>query len=110
MPGSVAAGVRGLCPQAHAERRARKARVGIPASAAGGRPARPEGHGPGRARRLFSETTIEAHLDHLAAGQADDGGWTFNWPAWSPAAERDWRGSLTVDARHVLRAHGRLAS
>jgi hypothetical protein len=63
-----------------------------------------------RARRLFSEATIEAHLDHLAAGQADDGGWTFNWPAWSPAAERDWRGSLKVDALHVLRAHGRLAS
>ena len=50
-----------------------------------------------------------AHLDHLAQGQKEDGGWAFNWPAWSPAAERDWRGFLTVDALRVLRANGRLA-
>jgi hypothetical protein len=59
------------------------------------------------ARRLFDADTIEAHLDHLAGGQGDDGGWTFNWPAWSPAAESDWRGFLTVDALRVLRANGR---
>ena len=59
------------------------------------------------ARRLFDVRTIEAHLDHLAAAQRDDGGWTFNWPAWSPAAESDWRGFLTVDALRVLRANGR---
>ena len=60
------------------------------------------------ARRLFDEATIEAHLDHLAAGQADDGGWTFNWPAWSPVAASEWRGSRTVDALRTLRANGRL--
>jgi hypothetical protein len=59
------------------------------------------------ARALFDEATIKAHLDHLAHAQRDDGGWTFNWPAWSPAAERDWRGFLTVDALCVLRANGR---
>ena len=59
------------------------------------------------ARRLFDTRTIEAHLDHLAASQRDDGGWMFNWPAWSPAAEADWRGFLTVDALRVLRANGR---
>jgi hypothetical protein len=59
------------------------------------------------ARRLFDARTIEAHLDHLAAAQRDDGGWMFNWPAWSPAAEADWRGFLTVDALRVLRANGR---
>jgi hypothetical protein len=59
------------------------------------------------ARRLFDAATIEAHLDHLAGAQRDDGGWTFNWPAWSPAAESDWRGFLTVDALRVLRANGR---
>jgi hypothetical protein len=59
------------------------------------------------ARRLFDDGTIEAHLDHLAGGQQEDGGWTFNWPAWSPAAELDWRGSLTVDALAVLAANGR---
>ena len=59
------------------------------------------------ARALFDKPVIEAHLDHLAHGQDDDGGWTFNWPAWSPAAEREWRGFLTVEALHVLRANGR---
>jgi hypothetical protein len=60
------------------------------------------------ARRLFDGATIDAHLDHLAAGQAEDGGWTFNWLAWSPVAASEWRGSLTVDALRTLRANGRL--
>jgi hypothetical protein len=59
------------------------------------------------ARRLFRPEVIEAHLDHLAAAQQDDGGWTFNWPAWSPAAAADWRGSITVDALRLLRGNGR---
>ena len=59
------------------------------------------------ARGVFSEAVIEAHLDHLAGAQGDDGGWMFNWPSWSPAAEADWRGFLTVDALRVLRANGR---
>jgi hypothetical protein len=59
------------------------------------------------ARGLFSEAVIEAHLDHLAGAQGEDGGWMFNWPSWSPAAEADWRGFLTVDALRVLRANGR---
>src|SRR5580704_793717 len=59
------------------------------------------------ARRPLAPHTIQAHLDHLAAAQRDDGGWMFNWPAWSPAAEADWRGFLTVDALRVLRANGR---
>lgn len=58
------------------------------------------------ARSLFDDATVTAHLDHLAQGQLEDGGWTFNWPAWSPAAERDWRGFCTVDALRVLRANG----
>src|ERR1700759_1517242 len=60
------------------------------------------------ARPLFDEATIKAHLDHLAGAQLDDGGWTFNWLAWSPAAEREWRGALTVDALRLLRGNGRL--
>jgi hypothetical protein len=59
------------------------------------------------ARRLFDPATIEAHLDHLASAQRDDGGWTFNWPSWSPAAESDWRGFRTVDNLRILRANGR---
>ena len=60
------------------------------------------------ARRLFDEATMEAHLDHLVDSQADDGGWTFDWLAWSPVAASEWRGSLTVDALRTLRANGRL--
>jgi hypothetical protein len=60
------------------------------------------------ARSLFDDVTVKAHLDHLAQAQLEDGGWTFNWLAWSPAAELDWRGFLTVDALRVLRANGRL--
>jgi hypothetical protein len=56
---------------------------------------------------MFDQPTIEAHLDHLARCQLDDGAWTFNWRAWSPLAEMDWRGSLTVDALGVLAANGR---
>ena len=59
------------------------------------------------ARALFDDATIAAHLDHLAAAQRDDGGWMFNWLAWSAAAEADWRGFLTVEALRVLRANGR---
>jgi hypothetical protein len=59
------------------------------------------------ARGLFDAATIDAHLDHLAAAQRDDGGWMFNWTSWSTAAEADWRGFMTVDALRVLRANGR---
>jgi hypothetical protein len=58
------------------------------------------------ARRLFEPATIAAHLDHLAAAQQDDGGWTFNWLAWSPVAAAEWRGVVTVEALRVLRANG----
>src|SRR5260370_2158263 len=61
------------------------------------------------ARSAFDDAVISAHLDHLAAGQRDDGGWTFNWPAWSPAAEGDWRGYITVEPLRSLRANGRLS-
>jgi len=61
------------------------------------------------ARELFGEATIKANVDHLARAQLEDGGWTFNWLAWSPAAEREWRGFLTVDALRLLRANGYLA-
>jgi hypothetical protein len=59
------------------------------------------------ARSLFDRQVIDGGLDHLAAAQQPDGGWTFNWMAWSPAAEREWRGHKTVEALHILQAHGR---
>jgi hypothetical protein len=58
-------------------------------------------------RGLFDDDEIAADLDRLERGQREDGGWTFDWPAWSPAAEADWRGSLTVDALALLRENGR---
>jgi hypothetical protein len=60
------------------------------------------------ARSLFSDAVIGAHLDHLGAEQRDDGGWMFNWPSWSPAAELDWRGFVTVESLVTLRDNGRL--
>ena len=59
------------------------------------------------ARSLFEPKVIDAHLDHLTAAQRDDGGWMFNWLAWSPAAELEWRGAVTVNALHLLRRNGR---
>ena len=59
------------------------------------------------ARPLFDPAAVDAHLDQLAGGQQADGGWTFNFPAWSPAAEADWRGSVTVDALDTLRRNER---
>jgi len=61
------------------------------------------------ARGLFEPAVIEACLDHLARGQRDDGGWTFNWLAWSPVAAAEWRGAMTVNAAARLCANGRLA-
>ncbi|HEY1914212.1 MAG TPA: hypothetical protein VGH27_01435 [Streptosporangiaceae bacterium] len=60
------------------------------------------------ARSLFTDAVIEANLEHLAGAQREDGGWMFTWPAWSPAAEQDWRGFVTVEALTTLRAYGRL--
>jgi hypothetical protein len=75
-----------------------------------------EGHSPlnfapqpdSLARRLFHDDVIESHLNALAAAQQPDGGWTFNWTAWNPAASLEWRGWITVEALLTLRAYGRL--
>jgi hypothetical protein len=61
-----------------------------------------------RSRHLFDDDAIERDLDALAAGQRDDGGWTFGWPDWSPVATHEWRGVLTLHSLRVLRANGRL--
>jgi hypothetical protein len=60
------------------------------------------------ARRLFSDAEIAGHLDALAAGQQEDGGWQVGWPAWTPAAGLEWRGWATVRALAILRAYERL--
>jgi hypothetical protein len=59
-------------------------------------------------RSLFTDEQIAPHLQAMASGQAEDGGWSFNWTAWSPAATLDWRGFVTVRTLQTLRAHGSL--
>jgi hypothetical protein len=61
------------------------------------------------ARRLFTDDVIDAHLDALARAQQEDGGWPFNWLAWSPAAAVEWRGIVTIEALTTLRAYGRMS-
>jgi hypothetical protein len=64
---------------------------------------------PGRrSRALFTEDQIEAGLDQLEGGQADDGGWTFDWGEWSPGQSVEARGIVTLRALATLYAHGRL--
>ena len=61
-----------------------------------------------RSRELIGEAQIEAHLDLVEAEQQADGGWMFDWLAWSPAQTNDWRGVVTIRALTWLRDHGRL--
>jgi hypothetical protein len=64
----------------------------------------------GRSRVLFTAEQIAADLDSLERGQRDDGGWAFDWLAWSPGQAVEWRGAITVKALSKLRAHGRIAA
>jgi hypothetical protein len=59
-------------------------------------------------RRLWSDEVIDRHLDALAARQQPDGGWTFNWQAWAPMVECEWRGAVTLEALTTLRDYGRI--
>jgi len=61
-----------------------------------------------RSRVLFDAALVDAHLDHLAGAQRDDGGWTFDWMAWRKAASAEWRGIVTLHALDLLAASGRL--
>ena len=58
-----------------------------------------------------TRSIIERHLDHLENGQREDGGWTFNFPAWSSAQENDWRGcSRLTRSSRCATTGARLAS
>jgi hypothetical protein len=54
-------------------------------------------------RGLFTTAAIEAHLDLVEAEQQEDGGWMFDWLAWSPAQTAAWRGIVTIRALTWLR-------
>ena len=83
----------------------------VPVGGAEGEALRPLDLSPrpgSRSRGLVSEAQIEAHLDALESEQQDDGGWMFDWLAWSPAQTIDWRGNVTIRALSWLRDNGRL--
>jgi hypothetical protein len=100
------------------EQRARAAIASLAAGVDQSALAGPDGEGlraldlsphPGtRSRDLISETLIEAHLDAVESGQQEDGGWMFDFLAWSPAQTTEWRGVVTIEALTCLREHGRL--
>jgi hypothetical protein len=62
-----------------------------------------------RSRALFTDEQVSRCLDALEAGQQADGGWTFEWAAWSPAQADESRGLVTLRALQTLQAHGRLS-
>jgi hypothetical protein len=57
------------------------------------------------ARDLLAADVVAADVARLAAQQQPDGGWPLEWNAYSPAAELEWRGHLTVNAIDLLRAN-----
>jgi hypothetical protein len=57
-------------------------------------------------RASFSAEAVATDLGRLAGGQRPDGGWTVDYPTYSPAAALEWRGYVTVQAVAVLRAAG----
>jgi hypothetical protein len=61
-----------------------------------------------RSRGAVGQAQIDAHLDIVESEQQDDGGWMFDWLAWSPAQNNDWRGNVTIRALTWLRDNGRL--
>jgi hypothetical protein len=61
-----------------------------------------------RSRALFIEEQIEADLDRLAEEQQGDGGWMFDFGAWSPGQLAEYRGLVTLQALATLDAHRRL--
>jgi len=61
-----------------------------------------------RGRALFTDAQIEADLDRLEQAQQPDGGWMFDFAAWSPGQLAECRGLVTLHALATLDAHRRL--
>jgi hypothetical protein len=57
-------------------------------------------------RSMFDADVIAADLERLASEQRPDGGWQQDFTSYSPAADLEWRGYLTVYAVSVLQANG----
>ncbi|WP_216206833.1 hypothetical protein [Amycolatopsis aidingensis] len=58
-------------------------------------------------RAVFPADAVRAHLDALAAAQAEDGGWPLSWRPPGPAAELEWRGVCTLNALRILAVNPR---
>jgi hypothetical protein len=58
--------------------------------------------GPLDAPALHDQNALVDARAELDTAQQPDGGWSFAWPEWNPAATLDWRGSITVDALAAL--------
>jgi hypothetical protein len=61
----------------------------------------------GPVRELFDQGLIDAELDRLESEQ-EDGGWRVDFASYSPAAELEWRGHMTVNVLALLKRNGRL--
>ncbi|GAA3114215.1 hypothetical protein [Streptomyces echinatus] len=59
------------------------------------------------ARAWFTDEEMTRSLDHLAAGQREDGGWSVRRRRWAPAPALEARPRVTIEALRILRAHGR---
>ncbi|WP_030608873.1 hypothetical protein [Streptomyces achromogenes] len=59
------------------------------------------------ARAWFTDDEMTRSLDHLAAGQQEDGGWPVTWRQWAPAPTLEARPMVTIEALRTLRAYGR---
>ncbi|WEO94902.1 hypothetical protein A6P39_013245 [Streptomyces sp. FXJ1.172] len=64
-------------------------------------------HPDSLARAWFTDDEMARSLDHLAAGQQDDGGWPIRWRPWSPAPALEARAMVTIAALRTLRSYGR---
>lgn len=58
------------------------------------------------AARWFTADELRVALAHLAASQAEDGGWSAHSLAWNPAVGVEWRGLATLNALVTLTAFG----
>ncbi|HEX7303278.1 hypothetical protein [Lentzea sp.] len=61
------------------------------------------------ARAWFTGEQLENDLDELERGQQEDGGWNFNFPAFTPITHFEWRSIATIDALLTLRRYGRIS-
>lgn len=56
-------------------------------------------------RGLFSDEALRADLARLAQAQQPDGGWPIGWEPVGPGVVLEWRGWVTVQALHTLKAY-----